>query len=751
MVRLMGLNYIALDSFITKTQFEDQWTKEINEKLDIDNLDEKLKTPLMIRAENVKANLPDSVKNNPIFTKSKGGEFLESNFDKTLLKTLSEGTYWTKLQTLGMITVNHAITKLLSQKENLRTMRENVMIIVREYNKIIESITPEQKKMFNEHLNELDKVISHGMNRFKWNNQANSFLVNSRMNCIEIFNKVKKFQKNEKIIKKEYEIMGRTTLTSIGKELYSLNKFLSEQEKELKKNESKFEKSFDKICKYLIETYEIFIYQNDEIQIYFLKYVMKLDEEILNSLKGSVKNTLLDLSKHVRGENKKSDETQAFVPIFRVFTCINLNEKNMTIIHEPSAQELREGIEKFIGKINSVTKVIPRLGKIFRELRKNYLDAKKDELLQEDSSGAKSKINNSYNRGGGSSYPAFFDDFKDPNLTRDEKIEKWEKKWRLPEPYQERSAYYDKISRNKGIQEKTSGILETIEGIQVIFNEEGQYWTRSDFKTVFNFTKGKKRILALKSATEGDGLNTFKNYIENLIENIGQVRKESVQKPQLFIQFDNTKLIDTFLEIGYEHINEIYKMIVDGARGELDSLYNTFEHVSRELNSDTEDLKILKEKQELYEKIINEIEELKGRIEPIQKKFDYLKGKSQEHQLTEQEHLRLKNVYEAWDAFEKSLNDGKQMLSKIQKKLKQGVDEDMDDYRKAVEDNKKQFQENAPYVCDKIENSESRERIRDHKKQTTELREREEEMKFGLDIFNIDHPVYPELSFVEKE
>lgn len=493
------------------------------------------------------------------------------------------------------------------------------MIIVREYNRIIESITPEQKKMFNEHLNELDRVISHGMSRFKWNNQANSFLINSKMQCIEIFNKVKKFQRNEKIIKKEYEIMGRTTLTHIGKELYSLNKFLFEQEKELKKNEDKFKKSFDKICKYLIETYKIFIYQDSEIQSYFLKYVSKLDEEVLSSLKNSVKNTLLDLSKHVKGENKKSDEAQAFVPIFRVYTCINPNEKNMTIIHDPSALELREGIEKFMTKINLVTKVIERLGKIFRELRQDYLDNKKNELLQEEASGGKAKKNNTYNRNGGGSYPSFFDEFKDPNLTRDEKIERWEEKWRLQEPYKETSSYYDKISRSKGIREKTSGILETIEGIQVIFNEEGQYWTRSEFKTIFNFTKGKKRVFALKSASERDALDTYKNYIENVISNIAQVRKESVQKPQLFIQFDNTKLIDTFLEIGYEHVNEIYKMIVDESRGELDSLYNTFEHVSRELNTDTEDLKVLKEKQELYEKIMNEREELKGRIEPIQK------------------------------------------------------------------------------------------------------------------------------------
>ena len=412
-----------------------------------------------------------------------------------------------------------------------------------------------------------------------------------------------------------------------------------------------------------------------------------------------MKNTLLDLSKHVRGENKKTEDAQAFVPIFRVYTCINPNEKNMTIIHEPSAEELREGIEKFIGKINSVTKEIPRLEKTFRDKRQMYLDDQRDEYLEEDGVGGKVKKNNSYGRSNKSANsPSMFEYFKDSNLTRDEKVQKWEDSHRLPEPYQERSPYYKKISKSKGIQDKTSGILESVENIQTIFYEDAQYWTRNDFKQIYNFGKGIKRVTVFKNTSDNDPLDTYKFYIETVIENIGQVRKESVQKPQLFIQFDNTRLIDTFLEIGYEHINEIYKLIVEEARGELDSLYNTFEHVSRELNSDTEDLKELKEKQELYEKIMNEREQLKGRIEPIQKKFDYLKGKSQEHQLTEQEHLKLKNVYEAWDNFEKALHDGKLMLSKIQKKLKQGVDDDMDDFRKAVEDNKKQFQDNAPYT-----------------------------------------------------
>ena len=737
----------ALDSFITKTQF-DLWNKEISDRLDLENIDDKLKSPLLIRTENVKDKLPDSLMNNPIFAKSKDGGFLESNFDKTLLKTLSEGTYWTKLQTQGMVTVNHSVSKLLSQKEALRTMRENVMIIVRDYNKIIESIDIEQKKLFKEHLSDLDRVIENGMTKYKWNSSANAFLANSRFHCVEVFNKVKRFQKNNKVIKNEYEMMGRTTLTSIGKDLYLLKVFLDEQEKVLKNKEDRFSSSFEKINKFLIETYEIFIYQKQDVQSAFLAYVNAVDESILKALKSSVKNTLLDLSKHVKGDSKKSDEAQAFVPIFRVYTCIDPEDINIKIMHEPSAQELREAIEKFIGKINAVTKAIPRLGKIFRMKREEYLDNKKNELLADESGGSRS---GGYGRQGGAKYPTPFDDLKDPNLTREEKEERWSNAWRLHEPYQERSPYYDKISRNKNIQDSTTGILEAVENIQTIFYEDAQYWMRNDFKNFYNMRRGIRRILASKDSLDEDPLARYKFYIETVIENIGQVRKESVQKPQLFIQFDNSKLLDTFLGIGNDHINKIYGLIVDESREELESLYNTFETVAEQLKTPSTELKHLKENKDLYEKTMEDLPKLKARIQPIEMKFEYLKSKSQEHQLTEAEHNKLRMVHDAWDRFEEALAEGSQVLAKSQKQLRQEVDSQMDDFRRAAEENKKQFQENAPYSSDKIENQRAKEKIQEYKVLTNDLRDRENKMKFGLDIFKIDHPVYNELSFVEKE
>jgi dynein heavy chain len=67
-----------------------------------------------------------------------------------------EVQYWTKIQSLGYITIPHTVSKLLGKKEQLRILRENVMLIVRDYNTIMHTISEKEKLLFKEHLVELD-------------------------------------------------------------------------------------------------------------------------------------------------------------------------------------------------------------------------------------------------------------------------------------------------------------------------------------------------------------------------------------------------------------------------------------------------------------------------------------------------------------------------------------------------------------------------------------------------------------------
>jgi dynein heavy chain len=49
------------------------------------------------------------------------------------------------------------------------------------------------------------------------------------------------------------------------------------------------------------------------------------------------------------------------------------------------------------------------------------------------------------------------------------------------------------------------------------------------------------------------------------------------------------------------------------------------------------------------------------------------------------------------------------------------------------------------------DNQRAFDKLQEYKGITKELREKEEEMKFGLEIFDIDPMPYPELNSVEKE
>jgi len=81
-------------------------------------LEEKLEVPILVRrtTDDTK-DLPPAIANNPLFAKSNKSGLLESNFDPKLLKVIIEVQYWTKIQSLGYITIPHTVSKLLGKKE----------------------------------------------------------------------------------------------------------------------------------------------------------------------------------------------------------------------------------------------------------------------------------------------------------------------------------------------------------------------------------------------------------------------------------------------------------------------------------------------------------------------------------------------------------------------------------------------------------------------------------------------------------
>lgn len=70
---------------------------------------------------------------------------------------------------------------------------------------------------------------------------------------------------------------------------------------------------------------------------------------------------------------------------------------------------------------------------------------------------------------------------------------------------------------------------------------------------------------------------------------------------------------------------------------------------------------------------------------------------------------------------------------------------------KETGDNKVFFQANAPYNSNNMSNEKAFGIIAEQKENIRNLRKREEQMKFGFDLFKINYGTSPDLEFLEKE
>ena len=62
--------------------------------------------------------------------------------------------------------------ELFHKREELRKLREYVLLVVRDYNRIIETLSPEQRLLFRERIRFLDKKVLPGLTKLTWSSKG---------------------------------------------------------------------------------------------------------------------------------------------------------------------------------------------------------------------------------------------------------------------------------------------------------------------------------------------------------------------------------------------------------------------------------------------------------------------------------------------------------------------------------------------------------------------------------------------------
>lgn len=110
----------------------------------------------------LKPNLGDKL-NDTLMTHVSGRD-LEMKFDNDLFSLFGEISNFKKLKWDSPFHIN----EIYSKKEELRVLRENVLMVVRDYNVIIGTLSAQEALLFKEKIRFLDKKINPGITTLTW-------------------------------------------------------------------------------------------------------------------------------------------------------------------------------------------------------------------------------------------------------------------------------------------------------------------------------------------------------------------------------------------------------------------------------------------------------------------------------------------------------------------------------------------------------------------------------------------------------
>jgi len=103
--------------------------------------------------------------------RSKKGH-IESHFDRSLEKLMYEAVAWKKMAIFGVVIPNYIEDFTTGYRENLRVLKEYVMLVVRDHNRIIDYMDETESKLFKGHLEQAQRIINPGIVKLKWSSKG---------------------------------------------------------------------------------------------------------------------------------------------------------------------------------------------------------------------------------------------------------------------------------------------------------------------------------------------------------------------------------------------------------------------------------------------------------------------------------------------------------------------------------------------------------------------------------------------------
>ena len=117
---------------------------------------------------------------------------IEMNFNKILMKVFCEMYYWERMR----FEIPHYSREIYMKREQLRILRENVMLVMRDYNHIISNLQSRERALFRERIRSLDKKLQPGFTKLTWESDGvlEYFVVECRAHAYKVLSLINNYK-----------------------------------------------------------------------------------------------------------------------------------------------------------------------------------------------------------------------------------------------------------------------------------------------------------------------------------------------------------------------------------------------------------------------------------------------------------------------------------------------------------------------------------------------------------------------------
>lgn len=673
---------------------------------------------------NIKSDLC-SLLNNPLLRRDESRTLLLLNFDQHLLLLFAEVKYWIRL---GMEIPSTAM-EMHHKSEELRALRCFTMLVVRDYNQIIEKLSVEEQGLFRERIRFLDSKVQHGLTKLTWASKGikDYYVADCRMHAKQLREHVDKYMQTNQRIARLCAFAEKECMINInGKRTYTVTEFYEAQQAQISVIRMRYFDAHREIIRNLQKTYEVFKGDGPDVQQYWRRFVQKIEHKFEEALRANLKRSLSELVRVIVGDGKSIPS-----PVFKVNVTLDHNQvhlqpsyshlSEMTLSLYKDMLEVLVGIEQFVPILckGSHGTTQPRQPAESQSTRPSQSSQSTSRQSYRFSGSIRTSTRSSQVNAMTTAMPRQKDD--------------------IASQYNRNFSFYEAASNDHEIRKLYQALEQGMKDNEPNLHAYLNIWHES----YHEFWQTDIERFLQRYAQMNPPLAQFDGDIARYAEVANNVQKEETFSAINFIQLDCSLLKYGLLELCHLWQTKLTELLHQRAIADLERLRHYLQTQAELLVQKPEGLDAVIKAVDCLNAAKLEAPKVQAKFIPLHEEFEILE--KYEVEMDDTVSMHLENLPVLWNKFKTAMDESENLLRESKAKCKSDLLGDMDDLSKSVTDVRNDFTNNGPFSST-FTPDEALKAIEDFRLRLERIRGSEESLKGGLKVFGISHEPFKEIS-----